>query len=153
MIGPAKKVNKGGSGGATKERLLPFIELHTSLKEKGLYRVSLFLFYTHTLIAHTFSLILVHISSSLSYMYVHTLSQKLILILFVFSYTAMLSWFVDSKIVEAVLKKPKGVLIEEDQVEVQPENLPHAILDENVDVHLIRKYVLAMMPGWWFRVL
>jgi hypothetical protein len=44
----------------------------------------------------------------------------------------MLRWFVDPKIVEAVLRKPKGVLIEEDQVEVRPENLPDAILDENV---------------------
>ena len=52
----------------------------------------------------------------------------------------MLRWFVDPKIVEAVLRKPKGVLIEEDQVEVRPENLPDAILDENVDVHLIRRH-------------
>ena len=52
----------------------------------------------------------------------------------------MLRWFVDPKIVEAVLRKPKGVLIEEEQVEVRPENLPDAILDENVDIHLIRRH-------------
>ena len=51
----------------------------------------------------------------------------------------MLRWFVDPKIVEAVLRKPKGVLIEE-QVEVRPENLPDAILDENIDIHLIRRH-------------
>ena len=36
---PAKKPNKGGGGGsdsaASKEKLVPFIKLHTSLKEKG----------------------------------------------------------------------------------------------------------------------
>ena len=39
---PAKKLNKGGGGGssssdsaASKEKLVPFIKLHTSLKEKG----------------------------------------------------------------------------------------------------------------------
>ena len=53
--------------------------------------------------------------------------------------TAMLKWFVDHKVVEAALKKPNE-LIEEDKVEVRPERLPDAILDENVDVHLIRRY-------------
>ena len=37
-------------------------------------------------------------------------------------YIAMLRWFVDPKIVEAVLRKPKGVSIE-DQVGVRPKNL------------------------------
>ena len=31
-------------------------------------------------------------------------------------------------------------LIKEESVEVQPENLPDAILDDHVDIHLIRKY-------------
>ena len=52
----------------------------------------------------------------------------------------MLKWFVDAKTVQDVLRKPRGCLIEEEQVEVHPENLPDAILDENVDVHLIRRY-------------
>ena len=51
----------------------------------------------------------------------------------------MLSWFVDQAVSIAVLKDCKE-LIEEKSVEVRPENLPDAILDENVDVHLIRKY-------------
>ena len=46
---------------------------------------------------------------------------------------------------EAVLRKPKGVLIEEDQ------NLPDAILDKNVDVRL--GGTLVTMSGWLFRVL
>ena len=41
--------------------------------------------------------------------------------------------------VKAVLKKPNE-LIDEDQVEVRPETLPDTVLDENVDVHLVRRY-------------
>ena len=51
----------------------------------------------------------------------------------------MLSWFVDQAVSIAVLKDCKE-LIEEKSVEVRPEGLPDAILDENVDVHLIWKY-------------
>ncbi len=36
--------------------------------------------------------------------------------------------------------KDCGKLIEENEVEVRPEKLPDAAIDENVDVHLIRKY-------------
>ena len=61
--------------------------------------------------------------------------------------TAMLKWFVDHKVVEAALKKPSE-LIEEDKVEVRPEKLPDALLDENVDIHLIRRFLLTML-GWW----
>ena len=39
--------------------------------------------------------------------------------------------------VEALLKKPNELI---DQVEVRPENLPDAVLDENVDVYLVRSY-------------
>ena len=44
---PAKKHNKGGGGSnsdsaASKEKLMPFIKLHTSLKEKGSFCLSLF---------------------------------------------------------------------------------------------------------------
>ena len=51
----------------------------------------------------------------------------------------MLKWFVDEKIAETSIKNPNQ-LIEEEDVEVHPEKLPDAILDENVDVHLIRKF-------------
>ena len=51
-------------------------------------------------------------------------------------FTAMLKWFVDSDIASAVLQNPKK-LIEEDDVEVHPAN---AVLDENVDIHLVRKF-------------
>ena len=32
------------------------------------------------------------------------------------------------------------MLIEEDQVECCPERLPDALLDDNVDVHIVRQY-------------
>ena len=51
----------------------------------------------------------------------------------------MLQWFVNVSVATSVLKNQKQ-LIEEEQVEVRPEKLPDAVLDENVDVHLIRKY-------------
>ena len=53
------------------------------------------------------------------------------------SFTEMIKCFVDTKVVEAVLRQPRIFLIEEEQVEVLLENLPDAILVENVDVHLI----------------
>ena len=61
--------------------------------------------------------------------------------------TAMLKWFVDHKVVEAALKKPNE-LIEEDKVEVRPERLPDAILDENVDVHFIRRFFFSTNDAW-----
>ena len=51
----------------------------------------------------------------------------------------MLQWFVNVGVANSVLKNQKQ-LIEEEQVEVCPEKLPDAVLDENVVVHLIRKY-------------
>lgn len=51
----------------------------------------------------------------------------------------MLGWFVDKTVVETAIKDPQQ-LIEEQNVEVRPEKLPDAILDENVDIHLIRKF-------------
>ncbi len=51
----------------------------------------------------------------------------------------MLQWFVDSCIATAALTNSE-YLIDETEVEVRPENLPDAILDENVDVHLIRRF-------------
>jgi hypothetical protein len=49
----------------------------------------------------------------------------------------MVSWFVDKHEVETVLK---GKLVEEEEVEVRPESLPDAAIDDNVDIFLIRKY-------------
>ena len=50
----------------------------------------------------------------------------------------MLRWFVDEELSSAVLSMNCKQLIEEESVEVQPENLPDAILDDHVDVHLIQ---------------
>ena len=51
----------------------------------------------------------------------------------------MLKWFVDKEIASAVLQDPRK-LIEEENVEVQPECVSNAVLDENVDIHLVRKH-------------
>ena len=48
-----------------------------------------------------------------------------------------MGWFVDKEIAEDVVD---GVLIEEDQVECRPEKVPNAVLDENIDVHLVRSF-------------
>ena len=51
----------------------------------------------------------------------------------------MLKWFVEVKVAEAALKNPDN-LIEEESVEARPDKLPDAVLDENVDVHLVRRF-------------
>ena len=50
----------------------------------------------------------------------------------------MLLWFVDKKVAELALKQ--AVSIEEEHVECRPERITDAVVDENVDIHLIRKY-------------
>ena len=55
--------------------------------------------------------------------------------------TVILSWLVDKKVAEQALKR--DILIEEDDVECRPEKVSAAIADENVDVHLVRKYFTA----------
>ena len=50
----------------------------------------------------------------------------------------MLKWFVDTEV--ALQVQRNRVLIEEEQVEVRPELLLDAIMDKNVDVHLIRRF-------------
>ena len=52
----------------------------------------------------------------------------------------MLSWFVDEAIVEATIKSLGKRLVEEEDVETRPERVPNAILDENINIYLIRKY-------------
>ena len=54
----------------------------------------------------------------------------------------MLTWLVDAKVVDVVLKTP-GKLVEED-VEVRPEKLPDGILDENIDNILFADTSLMM---------
>ena len=51
----------------------------------------------------------------------------------------MLLWFAEKEVC-AVILKDCGKLIEEGEVEVHSEELPDAAINENVDVHLIRKY-------------
>ena len=58
----------------------------------------------------------------------------------------MLKWFVDAEVAAGAIEHPRK-LIEEENVEVRPERLPDAVLDENVDVNLIKKF-LPRMCGW-----
>ena len=51
----------------------------------------------------------------------------------------MLGWLVDREVVTAVFNDPKQ-LIQATSVEVQPDNLPDAVLDENVDIQLIHRF-------------
>lgn len=60
----------------------------------------------------------------------------------------MLQWFVEAEVADDVLKKSVG-LIEEEEVEVRPEKIPDAVCDENVDIHLIRKF---FTPDAWLVV-
>ena len=53
-----------------------------------------------------------------------------------------LRWFVEDDVALAAVKNPEH-LIDEEEVEIRPEKLPDAILDENVDVHLIRRFFLS----------
>ena len=45
----------------------------------------------------------------------------------------------DTAISSAVLKEPNK-LIQEEDVEIQPERITNAVIDENVDIHLIRRF-------------
>lgn len=49
----------------------------------------------------------------------------------------ILSHFVDKQVINDAMK---GKLIEEDKVECRPEQIPDSVLDENVDVCLVRRY-------------
>jgi len=61
----------------------------------------------------------------------------LCLLSLVLSLSVVLRWFVDDDILKCALN---GELIEEEHVECRPEVVPNAVLDENVDVCLIRNY-------------
>ena len=58
-----------------------------------------------------------------------------------FHLIVILSWFVDDEVAARALKH--NDLIEEEDVECKPERLPDSILDENVDIHLVRKHFTA----------
>lgn len=49
----------------------------------------------------------------------------------------ILSWLLDDQCIKSVLD---GNLVQEDMVECQPERITNAIIDESVDVHLVRRY-------------
>jgi len=50
----------------------------------------------------------------------------------------ILSWFVDIPIVERTIHQ--NYVIEEEDVECKPERVSDALVDENVDIHIVRKY-------------
>ena len=52
--------------------------------------------------------------------------------------TVILSWFVDKQVISKALQT--GTLIEEEDIESKPEKVPHSVLDENVDLCLVRPY-------------
>jgi len=55
-----------------------------------------------------------------------------------FPTAVIISWFVDKKVAERALMAHQ--LIEEEEVECRPERIPDAVVDENVDVHLVRRH-------------
>ena len=59
----------------------------------------------------------------------------LLIILF---HIVILSWFVDATVADRAIKLHN--LIEEEDVECKPELVADAVADENVDIHLVRKY-------------
>lgn len=59
----------------------------------------------------------------------------------VLCFAVMLQWFVSSAETERALND--GLLLEEDTVETMPERVPNCCVDENVNVHHIKKYFTA----------
>ena len=59
--------------------------------------------------------------------------------MFLYCFAVILKWFVNGEVALLAMKDPKH-LIQEESVEVRPEKLPDSVVDENVDVHLVRKY-------------
>ena len=56
----------------------------------------------------------------------------------------MLEWFVGKEVTTSAINDRK--LIEEDQIELRPEKISDGVLDENVDIHLIRNFFTN--DGW-----
>ena len=63
------------------------------------------------------------------------------LIVFLFPYAAILSWFVHNDIATAAITE--GRIVEDEDVEVRPEKVPTACIDENVCLERCRKYCTA----------
>ena len=61
----------------------------------------------------------------------YTLSNQL------YCSAVILNWFVDREVVQAAVKSQ---IIEEDAVDCRPEKLSNAIIDDNMDVFLVRKH-------------
>ena len=53
----------------------------------------------------------------------------------------MLSWFVDSQVINPVITRKR--VVEEADVEIRPEKIPSSCLDENVCINSIQKYFSA----------
>ncbi len=51
----------------------------------------------------------------------------------------ILSWFVNDDVLKRAIGKHR-YLIEERDVETMPENVSNAVLDQNVDIFLVRQY-------------
>ena len=51
----------------------------------------------------------------------------------------MLAWVVDDNIAATALQNLQ-TLIDESDIKVQQENISNAVLDDNVDLHIIRKF-------------
>lgn len=60
----------------------------------------------------------------------------------------LLGWFVSKEDVNLAVMEP-GYLIDEDSVEVMPENVVDGVMDENVDISLIEKY---FTPDAWMLI-
>ena len=57
-----------------------------------------------------------------------------------YTFTEMLGWFVDKKVVNAVLSSDFKPLIEEHQIETHPKRVPMKCLDEHVVLQSMKQY-------------
>ena len=60
----------------------------------------------------------------------------------------LLGWLVSKEVVYLAVMKP-GHLIDEGDIQVKPENIVDGVMDENVDITLIRKY---FTPDAWMLI-
>ena len=63
-------------------------------------------------------------------------------------YIVLFGWFVSKEGMPLAVMKP-GHLIDEEDIEVKPENIVDGVMDENVDISLIRNY---FTPDAWMLV-
>ena len=57
--------------------------------------------------------------------------------MFLYCFAVILKWFVNGEVALLAMKDPKH-LMQEESIEVRPEKFPDSVVDENVDVHLVR---------------